>query len=90
MAQKEPHPLIRRWEGLEFGLQFIIAYPTLIVLVALLHVTALAQPPMRGFIYGLFWALPAAFLVVIASQNEARKRRERAREAAGESDADAS
>jgi hypothetical protein len=33
----------------------------------------------------VFWALPASFLVAMASQNEARKRREAARQDAGPS-----
>ena len=45
--------------------------------IAVLHWTLLHQPPLRGGLYGLFWAVPAAGIVTIASQNERRKRRER-------------
>ena len=73
--------LLRRWEGLDLGKQFAIAYPVLVVVISALHWTVLNQPLGRGAIYGLFWALPAAIVVGVASQNEGRKRREREREA---------
>ena len=73
--------LLRRWESLEVGKQFAIAYPVLVVVLSALHWTVLNQPFWRGALYGLFWALPAAIIVAIASQNEGRKRREREREA---------
>lgn len=79
--------LIRRWENLEYGLQFLIAYPVLFVVITLLHLGPLMQPPGRSMIYAVFWALPAAILVVAATQNEARKRRERERAAADQHDA---
>ncbi len=83
MSAKQPPRLLRRWEGLDLGLQFLIAYPVMVVVISVLHWTALNQPILRGVIYGVFWALPASFLVAIASQNEARKRREAARTADG-------
>ncbi len=79
MADDEQRSLVRRWEDLEFGVQLAVAYPVLLVVISFLHWTALAQPPGRSVIYGLFWALPATFLVAVASQNERRKRRERER-----------
>jgi len=75
MPESSPK-LIQRWENLEMGLQFLIAFVVLIPVISLLHWTALNQPLARGAVYGVFWALPAAFLVAIASQNERRKRRE--------------
>jgi hypothetical protein len=72
---KQPPTLVRRWEGLEMGLQFLIAWPTLTVIITIIHLTALNQPTWRSLLYGVFWALPAAFVVAMASQNEARKRR---------------
>ncbi len=77
MSTQQPSRLVRRWESLEMGLQFLIAYPVLLIVITFIHLTALNQSPLRGTVYGFFWALPAAFLVAIASQNEARKRRER-------------
>lgn len=76
MSESRPPKLIQRWENLELGLQFLIAFIVLIPLISVLHWTALSQPLARGAVYGIFWALPAAFLVAIASQNERRKRRE--------------
>ncbi|PHX80666.1 MAG: hypothetical protein CK540_06730 [Thermoleophilia bacterium] len=75
MSDQSPPKLIQRWENLEMGLQFLIAFVVLIPVIALLHWTALNQPIARGAVYGVFWALPAAFLIAIASQNEKRKRR---------------
>ena len=88
---KQPPSLIRKWEGLDMGLQFLIAWPILIVVIAVLHWTLLNQPAFRGGLYGVFWALPAAFVVAMALQNEARKRRKQEQgEGAGpESDSDA-
>jgi hypothetical protein len=77
---KQPPTLVRRWEGLEMGLQFLIAWPTLTVIITIIHLTALNQ---RSLLYGVFWALPAAFVVAMASQNEARKRREASKQDAG-------
>ncbi len=68
---------MRRWESLDASRQFLIAYPLMVLVVSAAHWTFLFQPLERGFLYGLFWAVPAAGLVVIASRNEARKRRAR-------------
>ena len=76
MSDQSPPKLIQRWENLDMGLQFLIAFVVLIPVISLLHFTALNQPFARGAVYGVFWALPAAFLVSIASQNERRKRRD--------------
>lgn len=84
MPADEKRSLLRRWEGLEFGVQLVIAYPVLVVVVSFLHLTALAQPVWRSLVYGLFWALPATFLVAVASQNERRKRREREQARSGD------
>ena len=77
MADGGSPSLVRRWEALDASRQFLIAYPVLVLVISALHWTVLFQPLERGFIYGLFWAVPAAGLIVIASRNEARKRRER-------------
>jgi hypothetical protein len=79
--------LLHRWEELEIGKQFVIAYPVMIVVIAVIHWTLLNQPAFRGALYGLFWALPAAGVIAIASQNEGRKRRDREREARERGDA---
>jgi hypothetical protein len=80
---KQPPTLIRKWEGFDMGLQFLIAWPSLTVIISIIHLTALNQPVWRSLLYGVFWALPAAFVVAMASQNEARKRRKAAEQDAG-------
>lgn len=80
---KQPPALVRRWEGLDMGVQFVIAWPVLTVIISIIHWTALNQPLWRGALYGVFWALPAAFVVAMASQNEARKRRKAAERETG-------
>lgn len=69
--------LVHRWEDIEAGKQFAAAYVVLAAVLAVIHWTLLQQPLLRGGLYGLFWAVPAAGIVTIASQNERRKRRER-------------
>ena len=80
MADDAKPDLVRRWEGLEAGHQAAIALPVLAVLLAVGHWTVLHQPLLRGALYGVFWAIPLTFVVVMASQNERRKRRERDRD----------
>ena len=53
------------------------------MIITIIHLTALNQPAWRSLLYGVFWALPAAFVVAMASQNEARKRREASKQDAG-------
>lgn len=84
---KQPPALLRKWESLDLGKQFVIALPILAVVIAVIHWTILNQPAFRGGLYGVFWAVPAAGLIAIASQNEASKRRKR--EAAADPDSDA-
>jgi hypothetical protein len=69
-----PPRIVRRWEALEAGHQAAIAFPLLAVLLLLLHLGLLNQPLGRAIGYGLFWAVPATWAVVTASQHERRKR----------------
>jgi hypothetical protein len=62
------------WEGLPAQAQILIAFPTLVVLLFLLHVTLFLQPVTRAALYGVFWAIPGTYLVVIATRTEAAKR----------------
>jgi hypothetical protein len=71
----EPPRLLVAWEGLPTGAQIAIAFPVLVVLLFLLHVTLFNQPTGRGVFYGVFWAIPATAAIVIATSNEAEKRR---------------
>ncbi|MGI9117906.1 MAG: hypothetical protein ACR2JV_09790 [Gaiellales bacterium] len=78
MADDAQRPSLRhRWEDLEIGKQFVIALPVMAVLIAVIHWTLLNQPAFRGGLYGVFWAVPAAGIIAIASQNEGSKRRKR-------------
>jgi len=70
--------LLRRWESLEGGVQAAIAYPPLAVVLFLIHLGPLHQPVGRAIGYGIFWAIPATWALVTASQHERRKRDERA------------
>lgn len=81
----EPAParsgLVQRWERLEAGQQAAIAFPTLAVVLAVIHLTLLDQPLWRGIGYGIFWAVPATVLLVVATAGEKRKRERAARRA---------
>ena len=63
------------WEGLRWQVQFGVAYPILVALLFVIHVTVLNQPLLRGFGYALFWAVLATAAIVAASRNEAARRR---------------
>jgi hypothetical protein len=75
--------MIRPWERLPVGAQVAIAFPTWTVLLFLFHLGPLNQPPVRAAFYGVFWSLFFTPLVVLGTQNELRKRREREHETAG-------
>ena len=67
--------LVAPWERLSVPVQIGIAFPVLAVLLFLLHLGPLNQPPARALFYGVFWGLLASLAITLASQNEARKRR---------------
>ncbi len=71
------HRLLLRWEGLPAQTQIVIAFPTLVVLLFLLHITLFLQPVGRSILYGVFWAILGTYLVVIATRTEAAKRANR-------------
>ena len=76
--------MIGPWERLPVPAQVAIAFPTWAVLLFLFHLGPLNQPPIRAAFYGVFWSLFFTPAVVLATQNELRKRRERRGEAAGD------
>lgn len=39
-----------------------------------IHIALLNQPTGRGFVYGLFWAVPVTFIVVAATRSERARR----------------
>jgi len=69
--------MIRPWERLPVSAQVAIAFPTWAVLLFLFHLGPLNQPPVRAAFYGVFWSLFFTPAVVLATQHELRKRRER-------------
>jgi hypothetical protein len=69
--------MIRPWERLPVGVQVAIAFPTWTILLFLFHLGPLNQPPVRAVFYGVFWSLFFTPAVVLATQHELRKRRER-------------
>ena len=71
--------LVQRWEALEGGQQAAIAFPSLAVVLAVIHLTLLGQPLWRGIAYGIFWSVPATVLLVVATAGEKRKRERAAR-----------
>ena len=51
--------------------------PVLSVILFFAHTGPLHQPVSRAIGYGIFWAIPATWAVVTASQHERRKRQKR-------------
>jgi hypothetical protein len=76
--------LMRPWERLPVPAQVAIAFPALAVLLFLFHLGPLGQPLIRAIFYGVFWSILATPAIVVATQNELRKRDRR--EAAGTPD----
>ena len=72
--------LLLRWEAMPAYAQILIAFPTLVVLLFVLHITLFLQPVGRSILYGVFWAILGTYLVVIATRTEAAKRAHRDRE----------
>ena len=77
MSGGRPPRWLLAWEGLPAQTQILITFPTLVVLLFLLHVTLFLQPVGRAALYGVFWAIPGTYLVVIATRTEAAKRARR-------------
>jgi hypothetical protein len=74
---KPPSRPLRWWESLEGGKQAALAMPVLSVILFFAHLGPLHQPVGRAIAYGIFWAIPATWAVVTASQHERRKREQR-------------
>jgi hypothetical protein len=77
MASNHPPKLLLRWEALEGGHQAALALPVLAFILFLIHIGPLHQPVGRAIGYGIFWAIPATWAVVTASQHERKKREQR-------------
>ena len=76
MTREPRTSLIERWENLSLGFQIAIVGPASILLLWLIHVSLLNQPPLRGFSYGVFWGVLLTIALVGATRSE-RARRER-------------
>ena len=77
MASPTPPPeLLRRWESLSTPAQAAIVFPPLVVLLFLLNLAGFNQPLWRSILYGLIEAAPITALVLVATENERRKRQE--------------
>ncbi len=74
-ATKQPPRAVLAWESLPASRQFALAFPVLTAVIALAHLTMLNQPLGRGLMYGVFWGLVATAAVIVASRNEAARRR---------------
>jgi hypothetical protein len=79
-------PFVVRWEKLPAHTQIVAAFPTLVVLLFIIHITLFRQPLGRSVLYGFFWGILGTYLVVIASRTEAAKRARRERGEAEEED----
>lgn len=67
------------WERLHPALQIAIVFPVSVVVLWVIHVGPLNQPPGRGFGYAVFWSVLSTGLIVGASRAE-HARREAARD----------
>ena len=72
-------PYVVRWEKLPAHTQIVAAFPTLVVLLFIVHITLFRQPLGRSVLYGFFWGILFTYLIVIASRTEAAKRARRER-----------
>jgi tetrahydromethanopterin S-methyltransferase subunit F len=71
---KQPGPFARRWEGLAPGVRFAIVFVISSPLLYELHIHFLNQPRGRGAFYGVFWGVVVALIMLLATQNEQRRR----------------
>jgi hypothetical protein len=66
--------LVRRWEDLHVVAQVAVVLPLAVVLLTILHLTALNQPFGRGVAYGVFWGALLTAVLVGASRSERARR----------------
>jgi len=70
-----PRPsLIVRWEELHVSAQVAVAFVVATLVLWAIHILLLNQPLGRGFVYGLFWAVPVTAIVVLATRTERSRR----------------
>ena len=65
---------IVRWEELHVGVQIAITFVVSTLILWIAHILLLNQPMGRGFLYGIFWAVPLTVIIVGATRAERAKR----------------
>ena len=70
---ERPSVLVK-WEDLHVGVQVLIAFVLSTIVLWLVHIALLNQPNGRGFLYGIFWAVPLTVIIVGATRAERAKR----------------
>ena len=56
------------------GVQIAITYVASTLILWIAHILLLNQPLGRGFLYGIFWAVPLTVIIVGATRAERAKR----------------
>jgi len=79
-SKHQPPRWLLRWEGLSAQTQILISFPSLVVILFLVHIGPLNQPLGRGAFYAVFWAILGTFAVVVATRTEANKRKHQGQE----------
>ena len=72
--QKQPGPLVTRWEALAAPVRFLVAFVVSAPILWLIHVTVLNQPEDRGVFYGVFWGVVVALILLLATRSEKMRR----------------
>jgi len=72
-VNERPSVLVK-WEELHVGVQILIAFVLSTIVLWLAHIALLNQPNGRGFLYGVFWAVPLTVIIVGATRSERAKR----------------
>jgi hypothetical protein len=73
-TESQPGGLVRRWEALPTQVQAALAFPVFCVLLGVVNFAVFNQPVGRSVLYGLIEGLPLTVLLLLATNNERRKR----------------
>ncbi|MFM8828325.1 MAG: hypothetical protein ACKORG_06680 [Actinomycetota bacterium] len=65
---------LTKWEDLHVGVQVLVTFVVSTIVLWLAHIALLNQPNGRGFLYGIFWAVPLTVIIVGATRAERAKR----------------
>jgi hypothetical protein len=66
--------VIRRWESLPTVAQAGVAFPLSAILLFFVNLSVFAQPVWRSILYGIIEGAPLTILLLVATNNERRKR----------------